>query len=218
MEYGDSAIEPQVELEKGMKFNGWDKSFDFITEDIEISALSEKIMFNVVFKNMCGDIISTQAIAYGEDAKEPEIPQEEGYTFVKWSSKFTKIKSNKEIKAIYKVNKYTVTFLDIDGDAMEIHHVTYGNKAPEPLPPEVEGKIFDGWDTDFSSVKTDLVVKPIYKNVEVKGEEKDNDNNQDKNNSESGKTYDENMSNVVLIIISMFFGIFGTKKLSKNKN
>jgi len=60
---------------------------------------------------------------------------------------------------------FTVTFV-ADGEVIgEPQRVEYGQSATEPDEseiPEIEGYRFKGWDTDFSNVQSDLIVKAEY--------------------------------------------------------
>ncbi len=58
--------------------------------------------------------------------------------------------------------KYTVTFLDANGEALKTEKVYKGDAATAPEAPEIEDKAFDKWDVDFSSVTGDLTVRPVY--------------------------------------------------------
>ena len=76
----------------------------------------------------------------------------------------------------YKINKYSVTFVDKEGNAItgiDTQSVEYLGKATEPnaeLVPEVTGYTFDGWyladgtKYDFNTeVKSDIELKATYK-------------------------------------------------------
>lgn len=61
------------------------------------------------------------------------------------------------------VEKYTVTFKDGDGKTIKRESVKKGESATPPKNPKKEGKIFVGWNTDFSNVRKNISVLPIFK-------------------------------------------------------
>lgn len=62
---------------------------------------------------------------------------------------------------------YEVVFLDIDGNELKKEAVESGKQAEAPDAPEIEKKVFERWDTDFSNVQSNLVVKPVYRDAKL---------------------------------------------------
>ena len=60
---------------------------------------------------------------------------------------------------------YDVTFLKNDGSMLKRRQVLHGEAAVAPDAPEIEGYTFIGWDTDFSNVTENLIVRPIYQKI-----------------------------------------------------
>lgn len=65
------------------------------------------------------------------------------------------------------INKYQVKFVDYDGTELSVQQVEYGSSAHVPSDPQRPSDAkysysFKGWDTDFSSIKTDLIVTALY--------------------------------------------------------
>lgn len=58
--------------------------------------------------------------------------------------------------------KYIVTFLDAEGSPLKIERVYKGDSATAPTAPEIDEKVFDHWDVDYSTVTGDLTVRPVY--------------------------------------------------------
>lgn len=63
--------------------------------------------------------------------------------------------------------KYTVTFVDKDGNTLKTEEVLEGGSATAPTAPTVSGFEFTGWDKSFSSVTENITVKAQYKEVSV---------------------------------------------------
>ncbi len=59
--------------------------------------------------------------------------------------------------------RYTVVFEDGLGNIINTQSVTHGQAASAPQEPERWGYLFDGWDTDFSEVTTNLIVTATWK-------------------------------------------------------
>lgn len=57
---------------------------------------------------------------------------------------------------------YTVKFFDLSNNVISEQTVKSGDAAVAPTSPIYPDYKFIGWDTDFSNVVTDLIVKPIY--------------------------------------------------------
>ena len=67
---------------------------------------------------------------------------------------------NKEI-ATPKVKQFKVTFMDANGNIIAIQNVNALEDASISNP-ELEGYTFIGWDTDFTNVTSDIIVKAVY--------------------------------------------------------
>ncbi len=117
----------------------------------------------VTFKDYDGTILNEQTINYGSSAVAP-TPTREGYTFNGWDKSYSNITADTVITAQYKINTYTVKFLDKDGNILKTEKVNYTSAATEPENKNIPtGYAFLGWDTqDYLSVKSDLTVRGIY--------------------------------------------------------
>lgn len=63
--------------------------------------------------------------------------------------------------------KFNVTFIDFNNKVIKTEEVLYGNSANAPSVKDITSKSilysFDKWDKDFNEIKSELVVKAIYK-------------------------------------------------------
>ena len=57
---------------------------------------------------------------------------------------------------------YNVTFLDADGNLIEIQEVEQNKTAKLPIPPVKEGYTFIGWDTDHVNIMNDTIIQATY--------------------------------------------------------
>ena len=60
---------------------------------------------------------------------------------------------------------YTVRFVDYDGTVLKTEAVPSGKSATAPAAPSRPGYQFTGWDRDYSSVTSDLVVTAQYQKI-----------------------------------------------------
>lgn len=154
-----------VKLSQAKKYEIYVKSSNSTGD----SAASNKLTINafnpskVTFKDYDRTILNEQLVKYGE-AAVPPTPVREGYTFTGWDKSYSKITADTVITAQYKINTYTVKFLDKDGNLLSTQKVDYGSSATEPENKNIPtGYEFLGWDIqDYKSVKSNLTVRGIY--------------------------------------------------------
>ena len=98
----------------------------------------------------------------------------DGLTFTKGSkssstAKFTMPANDVSVTATYEeipaspTELFTVTFVDGQGNTLKSETVEKGQAAKAPADPTREGFTFNGWDTDFSNVTSDLTVTAKWK-------------------------------------------------------
>lgn len=125
----------------------------------------------VTFKDWDGTVLKTQEkVDYNQSATPPVSPEREGYSFQGWDGSYYNVKSDVTITATYKINTYTVKFLDKNGVVIGIpQKVIYGSDAVEPEDKNCPtGYEFVGWDSDlYKNVYTDssdktIVINGIY--------------------------------------------------------
>ena len=107
--------------------------------------------------------LTTVTVTWGESAKSPDSPYRKGYTFQGWNDSYFNVKTNKTIKATYKINTYIVNFFDREGVLIESQKVTYGSDATPPTDTHATARYeFKGWSsTDYIDVYTDRADKNI---------------------------------------------------------
>ncbi len=107
--------------------------------------------------------LTSVQVTWGESAKAPDSPYRKGYTFQGWDDSYFNVKTNKTIKATYKINTYIVNFFDKDGVLIDSQKVTYGSDATPPTDTHATDRYdFKGWNsTDYINVYTDRLDKNI---------------------------------------------------------
>lgn len=162
---GQDAKAPVAPEVDGYTFTGWDKAFTNVQSNLTVYAEYEINTYKVTFVNKDGKEITHMEVPYGSDAKAPNAPEVEGYTFTKWDKDYTNVKSDLTVQAVYEINKYNVRFINKDGIEITHMEVPYGSGATAPEAPEVDGYVFKNWDKDYSNVKSDLIVQAIYEKL-----------------------------------------------------
>ena len=147
IEDGRSATAPTLPGKIGYEFLAWSESLDGITEDKEIYATYTVKTFKVVFRDYDNSELSSQTVEYGKSASAPEINERAGYEFTGWSCSFDFITDDLTVTAKYEINKFTVKFMDGDGELYS-QTVNYGTSATVPTTPTKAGYSFIGWYAD----------------------------------------------------------------------
>ena len=175
IEHSKTATAPEVPIITGMSFLGWkEKDGDgstlstnivnalAIKKATEFTAQYEKTTFTVRFFDKDDNLISSQTVEYDKAAVAPETPVWEGHTFTGWSAAFDHVKSDLDIKPVYDVQTYAVTFIGFNGVELKKENVEYGKAATAPDAPAVTGYTFKGWDKKFDNITADLTVTAQY--------------------------------------------------------
>lgn len=164
VEHGKAATAPANPTREGYTFNGWDKAFNNVTSNLDVTAKYEIKKYTVKFVDHDDTQIgTTQEVEHGSAATAPTNPSREGFVFDKWDKEFSNVTENLVIKATYKVATFTVEFQDHAGTRIgEVQTIEYGKDATAPTAPTRNGYIFNKWDKEFTNVKTNLVVKATY--------------------------------------------------------
>ena len=124
LEVGSNAKVPEVPKHDGCNFTGWytkDKekveNFENIKKNLTVYANCDSMTFKVKFYDTIGKkVVDTQKVMYGGSAEAPEAPDHYGYNFVRWKGKYTNVKSNVTVDAIYAAQKakFTVKYYTLD--------------------------------------------------------------------------------------------------------
>ena len=177
VEEGKAATAPADPTREGYTFEGWDKTFDKVTADMEVTATykanetkptdpkptdPQVKTYTVTFKDHDGKVLKTQKVEEGKGATAPANPTRTHYTFTGWDKSFNKITADLVVTATYKINEYTVTFKDYNGAVLKTEKVESGKGATAPANPTREHYNFAGWDKSFSNVTSDLIVVATY--------------------------------------------------------
>lgn len=148
VEYGKDAQAPTPPIKEGFVFDRWDKDFTNVTSDLTVKAIYKVATFEVRFFVEGVQIGQTQIIEYGKDAVAPEDPEITGKIFIEWDQGYTNVKSNLDIKAVFSLITYEISYYF--GDEKLTHtpkHYTVDDEI-NLTPYQLEGFIFLGWYLD----------------------------------------------------------------------
>ena len=159
VEYESAAVAPIDTSKTGYNFVGWDTDFSNVTENLIVKAEYEIKTFDVTF-NYNGKTSVVEDIEYGQSAIAPTDTEKTGYNFVEWDHSFNSVTKDLNVNAVYAKKTYVVTFNyneKVYNDTVE-----YETAATAPTDTSKTGYNFIEWDTDFSSVTSNLTVKAVY--------------------------------------------------------
>lgn len=161
--HGENAVKPADPVIDGLKFIGWDNSFENITQDITITALfeSQNQAHTVTF------VINGQSypvqVEHGGMAVPPYIP-DSSTGFIGWDKALNNITQDTTITAVFSAAlSHTVTFM-IDGHSYQVT-VEDGATVEPPFQPttDASGRTFIGWDRgSLSNITSDTIIMAIF--------------------------------------------------------
>lgn len=170
VDYGSDATKPNDPNRKNYSFIGWNTTFTNVVADLTVKAQYIR-QYTVTFVDYDGTVISTDVVNSGDNAAPPSNPVRVGYTFTSWNQSYSNIVSDMEIMAVYEINRYTVTFLDVDGYVISsITNVAHGTTV---TPPETAAMYFDWSKTKgyrFTGWKDWSENQPIVGNISITAE------------------------------------------------
>ena len=166
-------------------FSGWKPNFDTLQEDAVIKAEFTHDEAVIRFVNWNGEelqVLDRQAVKPGVEIPTDPITREidpidiptrldsetESYTFSGWDTELTTFVKHTTISAEYDITSlHTVTFINWDGDILEVQKVLEGGDAIAPETPSRpdDGNTryeFSSWNNDFTEVTEDRTIRAEY--------------------------------------------------------
>lgn len=109
-----------------------------------------------------GQVVATVMVEHGQDAAMPAVPEKEGCTQTPpaWDHDGKNITKDMEIRAVYTVNEYTVTFL-VDGQVYKTEKYRHGDRVQVPPVPGKTGYT-GAWDRKVETATEDVAVNAVY--------------------------------------------------------
>ena len=132
-------------------FDSWEPDITKVTGDTTYTAkfTETPIEYTITFNTDGGTSVTPIKQVYGTAINAPAAPTKTGYTFAGWDKDIptTMPAEDMIITAQWKINQYTITFVDTDG-VTEIASKTqnYGTDIAAPADPTKTGYTFVKWD------------------------------------------------------------------------
>ncbi|WP_208454243.1 dockerin type I repeat-containing protein [Acholeplasma laidlawii] len=194
VKYGLDAIAPSVATKTPTQnifyiFDGWKTSYSGVTKNLDIEAKFIEVprYYTVNFFDKDDNIINTQIIEYGQDAKDPRfmegfnpiisyLENDQVLVISGWDQDLINVRENRTIYALYsEVNRYyEVRFYDaLNNQIGDTQIIEYGSKAFEPTTPiKVSPNpdfffLFTGWSEPSNYVTENLEIYPTYNYVKT---------------------------------------------------
>lgn len=143
---GSEILYPQAPIKEGYTFIGWEGPKVMPAEDVVMIGKYAVNSYNI--KYIADGVVYHEAtVEFGSTITPPtSIPEKEGYTFVGWSNcPATMPAADIVTSAIFKINKYCITYL-VDDVVVATDSVTYGSYIVPIDVPIKEGHTFIEWD------------------------------------------------------------------------
>ena len=164
-DYGSTVVKPLDPTKVGYTFTGWEPEIpDTIpSSDLNIKAKWSVNKYTISFDTDGGSEVLPIIQDYGSLVIAPISPTKVGYSFIGWDNPIpsTMPSSDKLIKAVWKINKYTITFDTNGGSVIEPITQDYGSTIVKPLDPTRSGYTFVGWDLSIPDTMppNDMTIK-----------------------------------------------------------
>ena len=148
----DAPADPEKE---GFVFAGWEPYVGIMDEEGKTYvAIWEPVEYTVTWI-VDGEIYDEFAIEFGGEMESPAEPDKEGYEFLGWNENEAATEEGTVLEtmpandltyyAIFKINQYTITFVNDDNTILETLTQDYGTEVTAPDAGEKTGYTFDGW-------------------------------------------------------------------------
>ena len=164
--YEAAATDPKDEVlefyGEGYRFDGWDKDFSKVVENLDVTGKVTKMTTVCVIalgETKCEDVPADSTMP------TPVVPSNEDSTCTEWTvngetftaESFT-ASEVPELVAKCHANAFDVKFVAFDTVLVDSQRVAFDSSAVAPADPVFEGYRFDGWDKEFTNVQSDLIV------------------------------------------------------------
>ena len=135
--------------------------------DINVTVGNLVKTYTITFDTDGGSAIDPISQDYGTAVTAPAPPTKTGYTFLGWDKEIptTMPASSIVIKALWKINQYTITFDTDGGTTVTPINQDYGTPITPPANPMKLGYTFVGWDKEIPTTMPaeDITIKALWK-------------------------------------------------------
>ncbi len=160
---GQPIVPPVLSSDPTYRFEGWEGLPEVMPDhDLTIAAKIHVNRYYLRF-SLDGNIIYSMPMKADAQISCPAVSKREGYTFSGWQDVPKSMPPHEcVIEGFYEKNIHEVTYV-IDGEALHVAMVAYGDPIPCPKAPLKEGLCFVGWELSTDIMPDhDLLVKGAY--------------------------------------------------------
>ena len=155
LEPGATVAVPENPTRIGYEFAGWDTPIPetMPDEDLTVTAQWTPNRYTIAFDAGRGSNVTPITQDFGTPVEAPASSVLTGYTFAGWDSELpaTMPAKDMELKAVWTINSYTLTFDTDGGSELAPRTGIYGALVVLPDAPTKDGFVFDGWDKEIPS-------------------------------------------------------------------
>ena len=133
-----------------------------VTEDVDVNAVCTLVTHTVTYY-VDGELVRTEVVTHGSDAKRTEGPEVKGKFFVKWDKDLHKVVADIKTNGIYSDVEYDTIRVVVNGKTIDSILVAKGDSVNYVLPKvkDTKDSTFTGWKfgKDRYDAKDTVVVK-----------------------------------------------------------
>ncbi len=159
LDYASEITAPETDPTKtGYTFLGWYngetkfvKGATVPVDGVTYTAKWQINQYTITFDTDGGSEIAPITQDYNSEVTKPADPTKTGYTFSAWDQVIpaTMPAENITLKAIWTINKYTITFDTDGGSEVAPINQDYNSEVTKPADPTKTGYTFSGWDKEI---------------------------------------------------------------------
>ena len=152
-DYGSAVTVPSPPVREGYTFTGWSDSVPktMPSHDVSLTALWRINQYSISFDSAGGSAVSRIVQDYGSPVTLPAEPKLTGHTFMGWNPSVPESmpSSDTTVTAVWKVNRYTISFDSAGGESVPSITENYGTGITPPSNPVREGYTFRSWSSEI---------------------------------------------------------------------
>ena len=157
----------EVPEKDGYEFVGWDPEPVEATADTSYTAIYDLVqeeVYTITWRDDQGNVLAEDDVAAGTIPEfSGEVPEKAGYEFVGWDPEPAEATADVEYTAIFDPLRFTITWMDDEGNELETSEVNYGETPEYPDgEPEKEGYEFMGWEPEPEAATADAEYTAIF--------------------------------------------------------